>query len=86
MYPGCRGIVEVAKWSVPMRRVMVLCGLAALAAGAMLALNATSASAFGCGYSTHRAYGYTAYRMYRPYYRSRVYGARYYRLGVRRGW
>jgi len=75
-----------------MRRVLVLCFLAALAAASMLALNPTSASAFGgCGvYSTQRAaigpgarvYGYTALR--RPYYRSRVYRARYIRPGVRR--
>ena len=75
-----------------MRRVLVLCFLAALAAASMLALNPTSASAFGwCGdYSMRgaaiapraRVYGYTALR--RPYYRSRVYRARYIRPGVRR--
>ena len=73
-----------------MRRLLVLCFLAALAAASMLALNPTSASAFGwCGdYSRTaiapraRVYGYTALR--RPYYRSRVYGARAIRRGVRR--
>ena len=77
-----------------MRRVIVLCFLAVLAAASMLALNPTSASAFGwcTGYAASRAviasrarvYGYTALR--RPYYRSRVYRARYIRPGVRRRW
>ena len=75
-----------------MRRVTVLCFLAALAAAPMLALSPTAASAFGgCGdYSTSRAaigpgaraYGYRTLR--RPYYRSGVYRARAIRRGVRR--
>lgn len=67
-----------------MRRVLVLSFLVALAAASMLALNPTSASAFGwCGgYATSRAA--IAPRAYRPYYRSRVYRARYVRPGVRR--
>ena len=77
-----------------MRRAIVLSFLAALSAAPVLALNPTSASAFGwCpGYAAPRGvvaprarvYGYTAYRGYRPAYRSRVYRARYYRPGVRR--
>jgi hypothetical protein len=75
-----------------MRRVTVLCFLAALAAAPMLAMNPTAASAFGgCGdYSTSRAavgtggrvYGYRT--LHRPYYRSGVYRARAIRRGVRR--
>ena len=72
----------------------VTCFLAALAAVLVLALNSTSASAFGwcSGYSTSRSvvaprarvYGYTAFRTVRPYYRSGIYRGRYLRPGVRR--
>ena len=68
-----------------MRRVIVLCFLAALAAASMLTLSPTPASAFGwCGggYATARAG--IAPRAYRPYYRSRVYRGRYIRPGLRR--
>ena len=69
----------------------VTCFLAVLAAVLVLALNSTSASAFGwCGgYSTSRSvvaprarvYGYTALR---PVLRSGVYRGRYLRPGLRR--
>lgn len=77
-----------------MKRVIVLSFLAALGAAPMLALNPTPASAFGwcSGYGAPRGviaprarvYGYTAYRGYRPVYRSRVVRSRYIRAGVRR--